>query len=138
MNKLLIGLSVVALSLITSIAVVEMNKPKTEQSLESVAQSNEYRATPLKAGATQGAVIKSTPGALGSVVITGAQAGVITIYNATTTNVNFRAGATSTLPVLASIPASTAAGTYTYDVVATDGIVYETSGTIPTSTITTR
>ena len=138
MNKLLIGLGIVALSLVTSVGVVELNKPVQEKSLGSVARAGEYQPLAIKGASTGGAVLTSSPGTLGSIVITGANTGLINVYNTTTTNANLRAGVTSTLPVLASIPASAAAGTYTFDVVATYGIAYEITGTPPTSTLTWR
>lgn len=84
-------------------------------------------------------VVKNGPGMLGSVVITGAAAGPMTFYNATTTDVNKRTGNNSTSTIMiATFPASTAAGTYTLDVTFTQGLIYEFSGTAPTSTITYR
>lgn len=73
--------------------------------------------------------------ALGSVVITGANTGIINIYDATTTGPHSDSATTT----LASFPASTVAGTYIFDVTATKGILIELSaGLMPTSTITWR
>lgn len=80
-------------------------------------------------------VLKAEPGALGSITITGANTGIIRIYDQDTL------GAHAAYPTttLAEIPASTAAGTYVFDVIATRGIVYEVvSGLAPTSTISYR
>lgn len=112
----------------------------------SVSVSSEYHATSTAANSVFGATITndtlvvSGPGTLGSVVITGANTGVINIYNATTTNVSQRTGNTATSTILlASIPASAAAGTYTFDLLFTDGLFVDLNGGImPTTTITFR
>jgi hypothetical protein len=89
---------------------------------------------------TGGKIIKSRGGTLGSIVITGANTGVINFYDATTTNILNRTGNTSTSSILiASFPASTAAGTYTLDVTFNTSLLMELySGTVPTTTITYR
>lgn len=116
------------------------------QAKASVAVTNEYMATSTAASSVYGAtvtgdsLIKTGTGSLGSVVITGANTGVINFYNATTSSVLKRTGqpATSTI-LLASFPASAAAGTYTFDIVYTTGLLVELeSGTMATSTITYR
>jgi hypothetical protein len=138
-NKILIGLGIVALSLITSIAVVEMNKPKTEQSLGSVNQANEYHATTTSYLAVPTGAVKEGYGALGSVVITGAGAGLIEIFDATTTNSGLRAASMTTTSIqMVSIPESTAAGTYTFDMIFKNGLIITTQTVRPTSTITWR
>jgi len=82
--------------------------------------------------------LKTSFGVLGSVIITGAGANVFELYNATTTDVNLRTGnaATSSL-LLASFPASTAAGVYEFNTSFNNGLLLDitTSGT-GTSTIT--
>lgn len=114
--------------------------------LGSVAVSNEYIATSSAASSVYGAtvsssrIIKTGPGALGQVTITGANTGVVNFYNATTTNVNLRTGqkATSTI-LIASLPASLAAGTYVFDAQFTDGLFIDVvSGNAPTTTILYR
>lgn len=113
--------------------------------LGSVSVSSEYVATSTAAntvygGFTTGRLIKSGYGTLGQVTITGANTGIVNIYNATTTNVNLRAGnkATSTI-LIASIPASAAAGTYVFDAQFTDGLFLDlNSGIMPTTTVTYR
>ena len=103
----------------------------------SVAQSNEYQST-SKVPATTSQLIKATRGTLGSIVVLGAGAEII-IYNASTTNANLRTiAATSSLPILAAMPASAAAGTYTFDIRATEGLLMDIIGTTGTSTITWR
>lgn len=120
------------------------NSPVTQE-LGSVNRANEYFATSTAGNSvfgafTSGRNVQDGPGALGSVVVTGANTGVINFYNATTTNVSKRTGqkATSTI-LIASIPASMAAGTYTFDAVFSDGLFVDiVSGTAPTTTITYR
>jgi len=111
----------------------------------SVVQGNDYHATSTASNAVYGAftgdkVLKSRPGSLGSVVITGANTGIVNFYNATTSDVTKRTGnKASSTQLMVSIPASTAAGTYTFDVEFTDGLLVELeSGLMPTSTITFR
>lgn len=106
----------------------------------SVVRVGEYQATTTSTGnfATI-ALVQSGASTLGSVVITGAAAGVINIYDATTTDITLRAGskATSTITKV-ELPASTVAGTYTFDISLHDGLLVETIGTSPTTTITFR
>lgn len=71
-------------------------------------------------------------GTLGSVVITGASTGIINLYDATSTGAHSDYATTT----LASFPASTAAGTYTFDAKYIRGLVVELVGTTGTSTIT--
>jgi len=108
-------------------------------------EASDYTATSTAASGGYGAFttgrrLKPGAGSFGSIVITGANTGVINVYNATTTDVNKRTGqkATSTI-LIASIPASTAAGTYVFDASYTDGLYIDlVSGNMPTTTITYR
>lgn len=112
----------------------------TKSCVGSVNQANEYNSTSTSyLSATLASVIVSGPGALGSVVITGANTGSIIFYDATTTNVNLRTNqaATNTI-ILGTIPASLAAGTYTFDTYFQNGLLAEKTGLMPTSTITFR
>lgn len=110
----------------------------------SVVQGNEYIATSTAANSVYGAsvtgskLLKTGQGALGSVVVTGANTGIINFYNATTTNASARITATSTI-LIASIPASLAAGTYVFDASFTDGLYIDlVGGNMPTTTVTYR
>lgn len=108
-------------------------------------EASDYIATSTAANSLYGAFttgrrLKPGAGSFGSIVITGANTGIVNIYNATTTNINLRTGnkATSTI-LIASIPASTAAGTYVFDASYTDGLYIDlVSGSMPTTTITYR
>lgn len=114
----------------------------------SVSVSNEYQSTSTAPTTSTGATyisgtktLRTTPGALGSVIVTGASGGGLLFYDATTTNITLRdaAKATSTL-LLAEIPPSPAAGTYVFDVEFSDGltVVLLPSLAMPTTTITYR
>lgn len=112
----------------------------------SVVQGNEYQATSTAANALYGArtdaegLLKTGYGSLAQVTITGANTGILNFYNATTSNVNLRTGnkATSTL-LIASFPASAAAGTYTFDATVSTGLLYVLEGGLmPTTTIMWR
>lgn len=114
--------------------------PAPSTSTGSVSVSSEYRhlLTGENSGIDNTQVLKTAQGTLGSVIITGAQAGHMTVYNATTSDVTLRALATSSLDVLAHIPSSAAAGTYTFDAEANRGLLLVVEGTQPTTTITYR
>lgn len=100
---------------------------------------SEYQATTTAASiAVPIRYVKTGWGSLGSVVVTGANTGKLYLYNATTSNVTLRGGKATTSILLAEMPASVAAGTYTFDVEFTDGLMVVTEGSAPTSTITWR
>lgn len=112
----------------------------------SVVTGSEYYATTTAQAVlfgntiTAGKTLKNGYGALGSVVITGANTGVMNFYDATTTDVNMRTGnrATSTI-LIASIPASAPANTYVFDATVNNGLLLDLpSGNMPTTTITYR
>lgn len=132
--------------LMLAVAIIYLLGAMSRPALASVAVSSEYQATTTAAstlygnGITTDAVIKTGYGTLGSVVITGANTGIVNVYDATTTDVNKRTGnvATSTI-LIASLPASLVAGTYTFDVAFRTGLLIDlVSGSMPTSTITYR
>lgn len=134
-----------ALALILG-GMLETLQHPTPPVLGSVALYNEYTATSTAANEAYGALItgdkliRTGSGTLGSVVVLGANTGIINIYDATTTSVLARAAnrATSTI-LIASIPASMAAGTYTFDVSYRDGLYFDlVSGVMPTTTVTYR
>ena len=112
-----------------------MDNPPEEMLLGGATAPYEYVYTIPTGDAAQ--LLKTSFGILGSVIITGAGAGDLTLYNATTTNANLRAtAATSSLPVIASFPANTAVGNYDFDVAFNDGLLAVFTGVIGTSTIT--
>ena len=104
--------------------------------LGSVQRSGEYQPKAL-ISTTATTLLQTGASTLGSVVITGANTGVVEFLDATTTNVGLRVGTTSTLRKV-SIPASTAAGTYTFDIVFVNGLLMDILGLAPTSTVTWR
>ncbi len=127
------------LILVLGIVVGSISFSKNKNINGSVAQGNEYHATSTKAGVTGGtmtlpATLCSTGGSLGSVVITGAGTGIVNIYDGTSTVTNSQYGTTT----LASFPASTAAGTYTFDLATYRGIAIDATGNVATATITYR
>jgi len=139
-SKILAGLAVVALLLggLLSMTVQDL-------SLGSVAVSSEYQATSTAESADRGAfigsrVIKTGHGTLGSVMITGAATGIVYLYDATTTDATARASSKATTTMLiAEFPASTAEGTYVFDVSFKDGLYFDlASGVMPTTTVTFR
>lgn len=127
--------------LLALVAVALMSyslRPTT--SFGSVSRGSEYHATTTRSNLFQNdIVIDPTSGIFGSVVITGAAAGVIELYDATTSNVNLRTGNTASSTILlASFPASAATGTYTFDQTYNNGLLIHVVGTMPTTTVTWR
>lgn len=116
---------------------------KIDSAYGSVSVTDEYLSTSTAANAVYGAqtlgvLVKTGVGTFGSVVVTGANTGALNFYDATTTNALLRATATSTI-LVASIPASMAAGTYTFDVAFKHGLLMVlATGVMPTTTITYR
>lgn len=106
----------------------------------STIMGNDYQATTTFAASVPLIrVLKSTAGTLNAVNITGANTGLMTLYNATTSDVTKRTGnkATSTI-MIADFPASAVANNYTFDAEFSDGLLLVGSGSIATSTITYR
>lgn len=140
MNKLV----TTAVVIVAAIGIYFLAIQPAQQSLGSVAVSNEYQATTTSTGRFTVPVLvsdKITTGScvLGSIVLTGTATGIINIYDATTTNASLRAASQSTSSILlANIPASAAAGTYTFDAQCTRGLIIDSTGTMPTTTITFR
>ena len=115
----------------------------SHQNAKASVGADGYQATSTAANALFGSQtvqtrIRTGPGIFGSVIITGANTGVVNIYDATTTDVNKRTGNTATSTILlASLPGSLVAGTYTFDVSFGTGLLVDVwSGSMPTSTIT--
>lgn len=137
-NKLLVG---VVILLIAGLGTLAFLLGKANNSFGSVAQAGEYNVTTTSYLSAVPAIVSFTtdPATLGSVIITGANTGLIDFYNTTTTNKNLRTNQAPTSTILiASIPASLAAGTFTFDIKSPNGILMVSSGLVPTSTITWR
>ena len=133
-------LLVVGLVSAATVTIDELREMLSGDTFGSVTVGNEYNSTTLVPTSAVGDVITNYQAVLGSVIMYGGAGGGLTIYNATTTNVNLRTGktATSSLEKVAAFQASQAAGTYTFDTTATVGLIYEFSGDVATSTITYR
>lgn len=82
------------------------------------------------------AVLKSSWGTLGSVVLTGANTGEIYLYDATTTNNNLRKGTATSSITIAHFDSSATVGNYDFNSVLNNGLIVEVVGTAPTTTIT--
>jgi len=112
--------------------------------LGSTIQGSDYQATTTAASngygsITAGKLIKSGYGSLGTVVITGANTGVVNIYDATTTDITLRGNKATNTILVASIPASAAAGNYIFDIQLATGLYLDlVQGSFPTSTISFR
>ena len=116
----------------------------TRETYGSAIQGQEYNATSTASGGygwgTTIGLIKTGQGSLGSIVLSGTSVGVLALYDATTTDVTKRTGnrATSTI-IRGRIDSGQIAGTYTFDVSFTDGLIgVLEAGTMSTTTITWR
>ncbi len=132
-------LAILAFGMIFALALIALRPDHTQA---SVPLGGEYQGTTTQSTAgsfAAEALLQTGGGALGSVVITGATTGTISIYDATTSDSTKRTDqiASSSL-LLASFPASAVAGTYTFDRFYFRGLLIEITGTTPTSTITFR
>lgn len=118
-------------------------------SFGSVGVGSEYNSTTTpQAGQINGTggVVMLTPatqttnGSLASVTITGGpKSGTISLYDATTSNVNLRTGTLATSSIyLMDIPAGAASTTFPCDCVYHTGLLLVTTGSVATSTITFR
>lgn len=131
---------IAALSIVFVLVSVKLVFFNDKTSVGGVSKASEYHATTTSPGRFPSAYLLSTGvGTLGSVIITGPAAGSISLYDATTSNVNLRTGqkATSSL-LIADFPMNTATSTYVFDSIFIDGLYIQTNGTMPTSTITWR
>lgn len=92
--------------------------------------TNLWTAVPLNK------VLRTGSGTLGRVVITVAPQTAFIIYDATTTNSSLRASiGTTSLNTLAVFPASATVGTYDFDAVYRNGLLFTSTGIVGTSTI---
>lgn len=134
LEKIFLGFAII----LTIFALVIVGYKNPQHSAGSVGVGNSYHSTTtitsLGVAMATNHLLQTGTGDLGSVVITGANTGVINIYDSTTT------GSHSDYPttLLASFPASIVAGTYTFDTQFYHGLVVEITGTVATSTITFR
>jgi len=143
MNKLL--LSIIGVAIIVAGVLWYFHPSEPIEPIKGVSEGNQYNATSTAASNGYGAItgdqlIKTGWGTFGSLVITGANTGVMNFYNATTSDITKRTGnkATTTL-LITSIPASLTAGTYVFDAIFTNGLLLELeNGIMPTTTILHR
>ena len=144
MNNITLAISAILVSLTALVGslAAQYHAPAPE-ALGSVTRGSEYHSTStdsfyggLPAVVNLTGTSTTLSGTLGSVIVTGTGTGNVELFDATTTNVNQRVGATSTI-LLASVPMATA-GTYTFDVIFYRGLTLVTTGVTGTSTITWR
>lgn len=110
-----------------------INQP--EKPLSGVTAGNEYQSLTTRATTTFAYLFYKGAGTFGSVVINTLGTGNVVFYDATSTNSNLRTvTATTSLPVIAVIDASQAAGTYVYDTTFNGGLMAVYSGAQGTST----
>jgi len=127
--KLISGVILSAIAVVSGLLYVQT----TEPSFGSINNdTGGYIATTTNAAMGSGAkVLKSTSGLFGSVVITLSSNAPLKIYDATTTGA-YVYGASSTIADFKT----TTAGTYTFDVTATRGIVIDIASTVGVASTT--
>src|SRR3990167_203899 len=146
MNTLLNHKNILAVAFLLLAVTIAMVFQQPRGAQGSIRIGDELQATSTAPSSAYGAtisgdtLIKTGTGALGSVVILGANTGIINFYDATTTSVDKRTGNTATSTILiASFPASVVAGTYTFDIEVKNGLLLDIdSVSIATSSITYR
>lgn len=136
LEKILLAFGI-TLTIFALVLVATRNQTKIVDA--SVAFGNDYHSTTTVVAITGGALpryslLQLGPGTFGSLVITGANTGIINVYDGTTTS-NHSDSATTTI---ATFPASAGTGTYTFDAQYYKGLIVEIIGVAPTSTITYR
>lgn len=140
-----LGPIALAIGLVAVFALtILVNRPTLVEG--STARGSEYQGTTtvstagiFPAEAKLVGTTDPTPGVFGQVTITGASAGSLNFYDATTSDITKRAASMSTSSILlASFPNSVAAGTYVFDRVFVNGLYIVTAGTLPTSSIMYR
>lgn len=137
-NKILIAI-VGALVAISSFLMGKVNQAKPVPQ-GSVTQGQEYFSTTTGAVASfpRGTVLRSplgfsgtgTPTVLGSVIITTTGTSPFCLYDATSTVTNAEWATTT----IACWPASPTVGTYTFDIQAKKGILFDPTGSVTTTT----
>lgn len=111
----------------------QANQLNNQENLGSVNITGEYHSTTNTGGA-----VKTSAGTLGSVIVSGTGSGNVDIVNATTTDGTLRATAATSSLIVASVDLGTV-GTFTYDIILTDGVVIDyDAGTTGTTTVTWR
>ena len=134
---------IVVIGIVILIAMVGILLARDSGKFGGIQTGEEYVATSTRnfngVAMSNLQVIREGYGSVGELTITGATAGTINLFNATTSNVNLRTGnkATSTI-LIATFPNSTAANTYQINSRFTDGLMVELLGTVPTSTLTVK
>jgi hypothetical protein len=124
-NNLTMKKAIQLLSIIALFGIIGFFYQSSTKVDASVGLANEYHSrvlTSANKSATVPLVIASSTQALGSVVITNAGAGVIRFYDGIASTTAPQT-ATSTGTLLAQFKASTVEGTYTFDVVTSNGLI---------------
>jgi hypothetical protein len=137
------AITIIPIALIVLCIGVFIGITKSNDSpLGSVITGQEYYATSTIHNAVVSTrLIRGGWGSLGSVVVTGAGTSAFSLIDATSTDsISGDTRISTSSQLLATIPASLAAGTYTFDVTYNRGLLvyFDTVGTAPTSTITFR
>lgn len=108
-------------------------------SLGNVVVTGTCNGTTTTAAIGRLAVLATGSGNLCSVLLTGSAAQTLTLYDATTTNINLRTGRKATSSItLASFGISPTVGNYPFNVNFFDGLILDTSGAYATATVTYR
>ncbi len=105
----------------------------------SVTQGSDYQATTTDQTwpTLTPKIVKSEQGTLGTVTITTAGTGSLTIYDATTTNIALRGNVATSTITLAHFAVTATVGTYVFDRVFFNGLIVVYTGTNTASTTIT-
>lgn len=135
MSNIIIGLTVL-IGLLTGY-IAGLSEAPVTPIFGSVVDGQAYTATSTKDqlgnSIADYAVLKSGGGVYGAFVVTGANAGIVFVYDATTTNATLRTNPATT--TLASYPASLVAGEYPCECTFNYGLLVDYGSGIATGTI---
>jgi hypothetical protein len=137
--KLTLSIAALLVAIALVLTVVLYAPPQDVQG--SQLQGMDYNATTTGESTAQNveSLLKTGSGSLAQVALMGAATGVMSLYDATTSDASLRdAGQATTSNLIAAFPNSAAANTYMFDATFNRGLLLITDGTAPTSTITWR
>lgn len=122
--------------LVVIIGAVSTLLQRPDQAQGSVNVGNAYYSTTTTTAFLNHTVLRRGTGSLGSVIITGTGPGIVTIYDATTSDPTLRTRTATT--TLASFQTTATPGTYTFDSTYNDGLLVDFTAGVGSTTITYR
>lgn len=139
MKKILVALSISLVVMVIVLVSVISRTPRQVEGSVMVGSESNATTSPTGFGNSTEKLVITGPAVLNNIVLTGTNTGVVYFYDATTTDITKRTNNTPTSTLLvASFPASAATGTYVFDISVKNGLMYQSVGNAPTTTITFR